>query len=460
MQLNHGKGRPDAPVDVARGSFGRMGRRSVGGGFAHPAAPKPAAATSLTWLVIALAAAALLAAEPALAKSSLGIGTAEVTMQPSGPLAGLFLEINRYQRSFFTALRTALVGMKNGQGGAALLVGLSFLYGIFHAAGPGHGKAVISSYVLANEVQLRRGIALSFVSALLQAATAILAVGAGWFLLRGTAYSMTDATDVLEVVSYALIAAFGGYLTMRKIGRIVLRSRSRRPASPGLGSFRPGLGVAMAGSGPEADELRDATTASSMSPSFTHDGMPNGSSSKLTALKWLSPKARALEEPAAASALRADAPIRSGMMRAASGIMRPASPGLAPVICRDEDDCGCGQSHMPDPAKLGTSRLSLGSAASAVFAVGLRPCSGTIVVLTFALLNGLYVGGLLSVVAMAIGTAVTVSAIAAVAVLAKDWALRFSRAGGGRQTVLDLVELAGALLVLVFGLMLLAGSLA
>ena len=34
---------------------------------------------------------------------------------------------------------------------------LSFLYGIFHAAGPGHGKVVISSYVLANEAQVRRG---------------------------------------------------------------------------------------------------------------------------------------------------------------------------------------------------------------------------------------------------------------------------------------------------------------
>ena len=54
-----------------------------------------------------------------------------------------------------------------------LLVGLSFAYGIFHAAGPGHGKAVISSYMLANEVALRRGIMLSFVSAFLQAVTAI-----------------------------------------------------------------------------------------------------------------------------------------------------------------------------------------------------------------------------------------------------------------------------------------------
>ena len=65
------------------------------------------------------------------------------------------------------------------------MIGLSFAYGVFHAAGPGHGKAVISSYMLANEVALRRGIMLSFVSAFLQAATAIILMGIVFLALRG-----------------------------------------------------------------------------------------------------------------------------------------------------------------------------------------------------------------------------------------------------------------------------------
>jgi High-affinity nickel-transport protein len=52
-------------------------------------------------------------------------------------------------------------------------MGISFVYGVFHAAGPGHGKAVICSYLLANEETWRRGVVLSFASALLQAATAV-----------------------------------------------------------------------------------------------------------------------------------------------------------------------------------------------------------------------------------------------------------------------------------------------
>ena len=53
---------------------------------------------------------------------------------------------------------------------ATLLLGaLSFAYGVLHAAGPGHGKAIISSYVLANERTVRRGIVLSFMAAFFQA---------------------------------------------------------------------------------------------------------------------------------------------------------------------------------------------------------------------------------------------------------------------------------------------------
>ena len=65
----------------------------------------------------------------------------------------------------------------NPMSGAFALAALSFLYGILHAVGPGHGKTIISSYVVANEETVRRGIVISFIAAGMQALTAVALVG-------------------------------------------------------------------------------------------------------------------------------------------------------------------------------------------------------------------------------------------------------------------------------------------
>jgi nickel/cobalt exporter len=72
-------------------------------------------------------------------------------------------------------------------------MGISFVYGIFHAAGPGHGKAVISSYLVANEETWRRGVTLSFASALLQAITAVLIVAVAAVLIGASRSSAKAA---------------------------------------------------------------------------------------------------------------------------------------------------------------------------------------------------------------------------------------------------------------------------
>ena len=150
------------------------------------------------------------------ASSSLGIGTNEVSVQPTGIFAGLFHWINTQQKEFYRAMTGALKSMRDDGSKAWLLIGLSFAYGVFHAAGPGHGKAVISSYMVANEVTLRRGIILSFISAFLQAVSALVIVGAAFLVLRGTTISMDDATRAFEIASFALITAFGAWLLWTK----------------------------------------------------------------------------------------------------------------------------------------------------------------------------------------------------------------------------------------------------
>ena len=188
---------------------------------------------------IALVAAGLIlvAAGAASAQSSLGIGSNEVSIEPTGGVfAHFFLWVSEMQRSFYREMTGALKAMRDDGSAAWLLVGLSFAYGIFHAAGPGHGKAVISSYMLANETLLRRGVILSFISAMLQAVSAIVLVSVAFLVLRGTAIKMADATWFMEAASYALIALFGFWLLVTK-----LRPR-RQAASLALELRRNGIG--------------------------------------------------------------------------------------------------------------------------------------------------------------------------------------------------------------------------
>jgi ABC-type nickel/cobalt efflux system permease component RcnA len=97
---------------------------------------------------------------------------------------------------------------------------------------------------------------------------------------------------------------------------------------------------------------------------------------------------------------------------------------------------------------------------AAVLSVGIRPCSGAIIVLVFALSQGLFAAGVAATVVMALGTGLTVAALAVLAVSAKGLALRLAGGNGSVAMLARGVEIAGAAAVLVLGLLLLGGALA
>lgn len=358
----------------------------------------------------ALAVSLVLFAGIAHAASPLGIGTAEPSYQPaSGPFAELLVWINAHQQAFYRSLTTALKAMREDPWSLATLVGLSFVYGVFHAAGPGHGKAVISSYLLANEIELRRGILVSFVSAFLQGLVAIAVVGTAHLVLRGTSISMTDATRTLEIASYAMIMAFGLWLLVRKLRASFAHTAPAAAATTG-GLF---------------------------------DGADSAAGDSVTASLFAGPAETSARPETSGSRFRA---------MAVSHDHDALAPGS---VCHE-----CGIAHLPDPSLVGGSVFSLRDAWSAVIAVGMRPCSGALLVMTFALLNGLLLGGVLSVFAMALGTAITVSALASLAVGAKGIALKLSGPGSRRAgMVASSIEVAAALMLILLGALLLAAGL-
>src|SRR4029077_20467407 len=137
-------------------------------------------------------------------------------------IGGLTGWILAKQAEFYQMFSGLIRASKSDGKAAYTLLGISFLYGIFHAAGPGHGKAVISSYLVANDETWRRGIVLSFASAILQAFTAIALVGIAAVLLGATAKAMGNTVRVIEIVSYGLIVVIGLRLLWVK-GRAFLK---------------------------------------------------------------------------------------------------------------------------------------------------------------------------------------------------------------------------------------------
>jgi len=133
------------------------------------------------------------------------------------------------QSEFYREISATIRAAKSDGSAVWTLLVISFAYGIFHAAGPGHGKAVISSYLVANQETARRGIVLSFASALMQALVAVLIVSVGAWLLNATAKTMCGAEKAIEIGSYALIAAFGARLVWTKGGSFIRALQASRP---------------------------------------------------------------------------------------------------------------------------------------------------------------------------------------------------------------------------------------
>jgi nickel/cobalt transporter (NicO) family protein len=145
------------------------------------------------------------------------VGASEAGGASGGIMGWLLTEQSRFYLMLTSTIRA--IG-KNGSA-AWTLAGLSFGYGVFHAAGPGHGKAVIASYMIANERALKRGLVLTGFAALLQGLVAIAIVTIAALTFNATAKRMTDAAAIIEQVSYAAIAALGLWLVWRK-GRALI----------------------------------------------------------------------------------------------------------------------------------------------------------------------------------------------------------------------------------------------
>lgn len=142
------------------------------------------------------------------------------------PLMPLVQKIRQLQAQYLNQVTETLRQIKQDEKSLfpLSLLFLSFLYGLLHAAGPGHGKAVISAYLLSTKAQLHQGIQIAFFASMLQAVTAIIITFSGIFLLQFSVRSINQSFTYFEQFSYALIATLGLYLLIAHIIKIIRRN--------------------------------------------------------------------------------------------------------------------------------------------------------------------------------------------------------------------------------------------
>lgn len=205
------------------------------------------------------------------------------------------------------------VAANPGQAGMTLLL-FSFVYGVLHALGPGHGKIVITTWLATHPSKLKSSIALTLAASLLQGLVAIGLVVIVLTILQLPARQLHLSSFWLEKASYAVVGVLGLLLCWRALKK--LRALLRKP------------------------------TFTAFTPHHVH-----------------------------------------------------------------HEGCGCGHQHLPNPDQLSQgddwrARLMI------ILSMGMRPCSGAIMVLLFSKVIGVFAWGVASALAMAAGTSLTISSLA------------------------------------------------
>ncbi|GGF63201.1 nickel/cobalt efflux system [Terasakiella brassicae] len=276
----------------------------------------------------------------------------------AGYWSEMIFYIRTQQQLFHREMAGAIRAIQDGGLHAIwAMITISFLYGVFHAAGPGHGKAVIGTYLLSHESKLKKGIALSFASAFIQGLSAIVLVEGLVGIIGLSRSDAKDAVPMLEMVSFALIALIGLVLVKRGVQALWQRNHHKHK----------------------------------------HDHHHSDH------------------------------------------------------VCST-----CGHSHAPDPALL-TPKSSLKDVLAIIFSVGIRPCSGSVLMLIFAELIGLRFAGIAAVMAISLGTAITVSSLALLAIYFRKTALYIAeRQSGSFMQNLSLIgAISGGAFIFAIGLSLL-----
>ncbi|MEI9747945.1 nickel/cobalt transporter [Moellerella wisconsensis] len=244
-----------------------------------------------------------------------------------------------------------------------ILIAASFIYGLLHAMGPGHGKVIITSYIATHPTKLKRSVLLTLLASLLQASMAIIIVSAVLYLFQLSTRYVHQSSLILEKLSYGTMVVLGAIFC----------------ASAGKSLFKTLIS-------------------------------PPKSSLKINAIKSISSH-------------------------------------------QHSKNCACSHQHTVSENILNSDwKTQL----MVVISMGIRPCSGAILLLIFAYVINAYEWGIVATLVMSLGTALTISFIAIFVFYLRKTAIRLSQWQGAKFSPIWLLIvkiLAGIFLICIGVLM-------
>lgn len=304
----------------------------------------------------------------------------------------------QWQKQINNELSELLYAAKNeGLMAGVSLMGLSFLYGILHSVGPGHGKLIVTTYIATQDAKVKLSLILTLVSSLMQALVAVGLVSVLLMLFDASMREINQKAEFLIPLSFYTAILLGVVIVWRNL---VLMYRTLEKNKKSL--------------------VQDATNPSSM----VIQGVV----------------------PVATPALAAQYSAPTSTTSAAH---------------EHHDNCGCGHQHVVSSEMINEAS-SFKEYLAIILSIGIRPCTGAIMVLLFANMLDIYWLGVVSAFVMALGTALTTSMIAIMTITGKQAVRRYLATGKQSQKPNSkgsiskfIVPITGGLILILLGLLLL-----
>lgn len=250
----------------------------------------------------------------------------------------------QWQRSSVDQLSDLIYDSVQNSSAMYSLIEVSFLYGIFHSLGPGHGKLIVSSYLATNPAKIKMGLMITVVSAFVQALVAIGVVSIFLFVLNQTMRHVNHFVGNIFSLSYLGVLLIGAVIFYQGVRYFYKQWRGH---------------------------AHDHNHNHSHSHDHSHHGHSHHDHHQ-----------------------------------------------------HDDGSCSCGHKHIATPTEINRAK-SLREYIAIIMSIGIRPCTGAILVLFFANLAHQYWVGVFSAIIMSVGTACTTSTIALATVSGRKFVQRY-----------------------------------